>query len=128
MTADAGGYKRVHHFNKSCAKNNLLTVISATKVRDVLTNEITQTAVSEPVKGLRCLIVDDLIDGGRTFSELAKVLKLKGAITVDLYVTYGIFSYGVDSLKEYLDHIYCYQSWKHDLGDFVTCFNYLDEI
>ena len=33
----------------------------------------------------------DICDGGRTFIELAKVLKDNGAKRVTLYVTHGIF-------------------------------------
>lgn len=42
-----------------------------------------------------CLIVDDICDGGRTFLELAKVLRERGASKVYLYVTHGILTNGV---------------------------------
>lgn len=43
------------------------------------------------------LIVDDICDGGATFIELAKVLK-PVAETIELYVTHGIFSKGLQPL------------------------------
>lgn len=44
------------------------------------------------------LIVDDLTDGGKTFTEAAKLLKSFGAKTVGLYTTHGIYSKGINVL------------------------------
>lgn len=49
---------------------------------------------SAGVSGQTCLIVDDLCDGGATFSGIAAVLQRRGAAAVDLFVTHGIFSKG----------------------------------
>lgn len=46
------------------------------------------------------LIVDDICDGGRTFIEVAKKLYAAGATTVHLYVSHGIFSRGLEPLRE----------------------------
>lgn len=46
------------------------------------------------VDGKHCLIVDDICDGGGTFAGLADVLRARGARSVALYVTHGIFSKG----------------------------------
>jgi ribose-phosphate pyrophosphokinase len=71
-------------------------LITANKVRNTQTGNITSTQVDcENLEGKNCLIVDDICDGGRTFVELAKVLKAKGAGYIDLYVTHGIFSQGL---------------------------------
>ena len=40
------------------------------------------------IEGKRILIVDDIVMGGRTFVEAAKVLREMGASQVDLYVTH----------------------------------------
>lgn len=51
----------------------------------------------KPLTGKRVLIIDDICDGGRTFIELAKILKFQlGASEVELYVTHGIFSKGFE--------------------------------
>lgn len=42
------------------------------------------------VKDMNCLIVDDICDGGGTFSGTAKVLKEAGAKKVFLYVTHNV--------------------------------------
>ena len=66
--------------------------------------------------GRNCLIVDDICDGGGTFIPLAKKLKNAGAKTVTLYVTHGIFSKGLDPLKEHIDYLAPFQI----IGNYVT--------
>lgn len=44
------------------------------------------------------LIVDDICDGGGTFVGLAKELRKAGAKRVNLFVTHGIFSKGLEAL------------------------------
>jgi ribose-phosphate pyrophosphokinase len=46
------------------------------------------------------LIVDDICDGGRTFIEAAKLLYSKGAFRVCLFTTHGIYSKGVQVLRD----------------------------
>jgi ribose-phosphate pyrophosphokinase len=62
----------------------------------------------------RFLIVDDICDGGRTFTELAKVLKKWTDMPVDLYVTHGIFSKGMSVFDGLIDNIYCANPWFED--------------
>jgi ribose-phosphate pyrophosphokinase len=61
---------------------------------------------SEHVRDHNFLIVDDICDGGRTFIELAKVLRPLTNGSIFLYVTHGIFSQGLDVFKGVIDHIY----------------------
>jgi ribose-phosphate pyrophosphokinase len=88
------------------------------KVRDPDTGEILGTLVfaqdddgnanhlipgrpnSSHIKGKPILIVDDICDGGRTFIELAKVLREYGPSQITLYVTHGIFSKGFNVFKD----------------------------
>ena len=46
------------------------------------------------------LIIDDICDGGMTFKLTAERLKELGAKEVHLYVTHGIFSKGLETLRE----------------------------
>jgi ribose-phosphate pyrophosphokinase len=84
--------------------------IQADKFRDLKTGKILATRVhceEKEIAGQDVTIWDDICDGGRTFIELAKVLKEKGAKHVYLYVTHGIFSKGYEPLLESgIDHIY----------------------
>lgn len=61
----------------------------------------------------KVLIVDDICDGGRTFTGAAKILKELGAKSVDLYVTHAILSMGIHVLTTGgIDHIYTTDSFK----------------
>ncbi|MCP4521015.1 MAG: ribose-phosphate pyrophosphokinase [Cytophagales bacterium] len=115
VSPDAGANKKVltlaKHINSTQYphdKNNLAKcdVVRADKNRDLATGEILETIVyADSLEGKDCLIVDDICDGGRTFIELAKVLKEKGARNVILFVTHGIFSKGYDVVLEHVDQI-----------------------
>ena len=70
-------------------------LVHAEKTRDTNTGAITGTLVhSDHIGARNFLIVDDICDGGRTFIELAKVLRPLTDGQVKLYVTHGIFSQG----------------------------------
>lgn len=83
-------------------------LLTASKIRDVRTGEIRGTSIDTTgiATGWSALIVDDICDGGRTFIELAKVLRDKGAREVRLYVTHGIFSKGISVFDGLIDAIY----------------------
>lgn len=46
------------------------------------------------------LIVDDICDGGSTFVHLAAALKSNGADEINMYVSHGLFSKGIQILKD----------------------------
>lgn len=71
------------------------------KVRDQSTGYISHFEISQADPRERdVLIIDDICDGGMTFKILAKSLLDAGAESVHLYVTHGIFSKGLDTLRE----------------------------
>lgn len=76
------------------------TVIQGEKNRNSKDGSIVGISVKDKngndpdLPGAKVLIVDDICDGGRTFIELAKVLRGHGAKEIVLYVTHGIFSKG----------------------------------
>lgn len=86
-------------------------VTSCSKERDEVTGKLSGFKVNNPgdVYGKRCLIVDDICDGGGTFIGLAKVLRAAGATSVNLFVTHGIFSKGRD--LEGIDKVYSTDSF-----------------
>lgn len=109
ISPDAGAYKKV---SKLMLDDQRIAI--GVKNRDNL-GKITSTNVFSPVpiKGT-CVIVDDICDGGRTFIELAKVLKRKGAEKVILFVTHGIFSQGIEPLLNAdIDVINTTNSFEH---------------
>jgi len=117
VSPDAGATKKIG----AIARAMTCSVVEASKVRDTKTGHIVSTKVPDNVTNHNCLIVDDICDGGRTFIELAKVLRAQGAKTVSLCVTHGIFSKGLSPLKEHLDHIYTTDSiCTIEPDDFLT--------
>jgi ribose-phosphate pyrophosphokinase len=80
-----------------------LPAVNCKKVRDqstgaILSIELETNGLS--VVGKNLLIIDDIIDGGRTFMETAKLLKSSGAAKVSLYGTHALCSKGVDILHD----------------------------
>lgn len=110
ISPDAGSLKKIY---KAATALGIFDVVKADKVRNTITGEIKSTEVYvDTLKGKSCLIVDDICDGGRTFIELAKVLKAKGAEKVGLYVTHGIFSKGLAVLRDSgIDEVYTTDTW-----------------
>ena len=49
------------------------------------------------VEGMRCIMVDDIVDSGGTLCNAAQALIDKGAVSVDAYVTHGVLSGGAVS-------------------------------
>ena len=70
------------------------------KVRNQLTGQITSYQVEGHAAGKRILIIDDICDGGATFVLLAQELLRLGAVSVDLFVTHGLFSKGLKPLHQ----------------------------
>jgi ribose-phosphate pyrophosphokinase len=113
VSPDAGALKKIFSTAKSIGYKD--KVIVAEKVRDLPTGKIIHTHV--PLEGTNStdnfVIIDDICDGGRTFTEIAKTIKshvwsgdeyFKGKIY--LIVTHGIFSAGFTELRNYFDGIY----------------------
>lgn len=104
VSPDAGSLKKIYESSKYLD----MPVIRADKTRDTKIGTITGVVVySEPVGDRDFLIVDDICDGGRTFLELARVLRPLTTGKIRLYVTHGIFSQGLDVFEGIIDEIYC---------------------
>jgi ribose-phosphate pyrophosphokinase len=105
IAPDKGAVDRASEVQESLG---LSETVYATKVRNPDNGEILRTEVPEEVnyRGKNLLIVDDICDGGRTFIELAKVLKKYEPSRIDLYVTHGIFSKGFEVFNSLIDYFY----------------------
>jgi ribose-phosphate pyrophosphokinase len=101
VSPDAGALKKVYHVAESL---ELEDIVIASKHRDVKTGKITHTEVPGLEKydeNHKFVIVDDICDGGRTFTELAKAIRKHNALSeIYLIVTHGIFSAGMAPLNE----------------------------
>lgn len=98
IAPDAGAEKKIYSGARALGVELTFT---ASKVRDLQTGKILRTEFPDvELHGSNVLIVDDICDGGMTFIKLAEVLQFKGAEHIALFVTHGIFSKGLDVLKD----------------------------
>ena len=110
ISPDAGASKKTIKIAETF--NGEPEVIQAQKMRNLKTGEIIKTEILGDVEGKKVLIADDICDGGRTFIELAKVLRSKGAVEVSLFITHGIFSKGLEVFEGLIDAIYTTDSFR----------------
>lgn len=112
VSPDAGALKKVYDVAENIGYRG--EIVIASKHRDVKTGKITHTDVPLVEDDLNkdFFILDDICDGGRTFIEIAKALREKGATgKIFLVVTHGIFSAGLKPLNEHFDGIYTTNSY-----------------
>jgi ribose-phosphate pyrophosphokinase len=112
ISPDAGALKKVYDVAEAIGYSH--DIIIASKHRDVATGKITHTDVPLKTDDLDkdFFILDDIIDGGRTFIEIAKALREKNATgKIFLVATHGIFSAGLKPLNEHFDGIYTTNSY-----------------
>lgn len=109
---DAGALKKIYKVASIIGYEGDIAV--GQKHRNTATGQITGTSFSgADVNGKTVIIVDDICDGGATFTHLGTVLKEAGAAKVILYVTLGIFSKGIDDVFEgSVDEIYTPFPWR----------------
>ncbi len=89
-------------------------VLRFSKSRDVSTGAISCASndIGRYKDKQHFIIVDDLCDGGGTFTAIAKEIKaLSPQAKVYLVVTHAIFSKGVQPFEGLIDHIYCTNSF-----------------
>lgn len=88
-------------------------VYQADKTRDVATGALTGFVWPEEAQTGRFLIVDDICDGGGTFLGLLD--ESPHYCQVDLYVTHGLFTKGVEALTGAFGNVYTrflYGAWE----------------
>lgn len=109
LAPDAGSFKRLSKVIKE------VPLIYATKQRDTKTGALSNVEIHAGNVDLTektILVVDDICDGGGTFLLLADALHKAGIDNdLELYVTHGIFSKGVDVLAKSYCPIYTTNSF-----------------
>lgn len=112
IAPDAGAGARAKDFASALH----LPVFTAEKTRDFATGRVTGYKLPElPLRpdgdAGHFLVVDDICDGGATFNMLADAAP--EGVDLDLWVSHGIFSKGVNALSEKYETIYTTDSWHH---------------
>lgn len=113
VSPDAGAYKKIFDVAKFFKIPNIVT---ANKVRDVITGQIVKTEVPITVydAGKTFVIIDDIGDGFGTFIQIAKAIKDSvkdshvdiGPTKIYLIVTHSIQEKGIINALEYFDMIF----------------------
>lgn len=124
ISPDAGAYKATYEIAEALG---LSDVVMAEKVRDIKTGEILRTRIHdhEKLKDKHVLVIDDLCDGGRTFTEIAIAIK-KQSITMqsfNLYITHGLFTKGPELLLEHFNSVYAYYDHRRNEPRNLVIFN-----
>lgn len=128
LIPDAGATKRMFSYYFPDVEINVrFNFVQCLKKRDTQTGKLSGFQVIGPIAEKKCLIVDDICDGGGTFIGLAKELSNKSAPflkpkKLGLYVTHGIFSRGVDELKLWFDDIHTTDSIRDKQPDGINIF------
>lgn len=121
VSPDAGAAKKaekVAKFFHSCGTGistpGIPDIIYFKKQRDMKTGELSGCSCDPyDLKGMPCMVIDDMCDGGRTFIPIAEKLKDMGAGDIHLAVTHGIFSAGFRTLLEHFKTITTTNSWAN---------------
>jgi ribose-phosphate pyrophosphokinase len=110
---DAGAYKKIGKLADQLGYDK--QVISCGKVRDP--NPLNKGKIlgmdvpKVDLLGKDVYIIDDIVEGGRTFITLAKELRKQNVGKVYLIVSHGVFSQGDEEMKQYLDGVFTTDSF-----------------
>jgi ribose-phosphate pyrophosphokinase len=95
---DEGAAKKAQQYQNAGYNGDFITMKKFRSGGMVVYGEFTRN-----IAGKKCLVVDDICDGGATFVSMAHKIYETHKYpdlphTLDLYVTHGIFSRGIDNL------------------------------
>jgi ribose-phosphate pyrophosphokinase len=130
VSPDAGALKKIYDIAKTFRIKN---VVTAGKVRDIVTGNIVKTELPQMnLDGIEQIVIfDDICDGGRTFIELAKVIREQTEKPIYLVVTHGIFSAGLLELSKHFNGVYSTNSVKdinvEEYSDFTVNKDFLKQ-
>lgn len=119
ISPDAGANKKIFEL---AAFLGGVPVVRADKIRDVRDGKIIASEVfADSLQGATCVIIDDICAGGRTFIELAKKLKEKGAEKIVLLVSHYEGTANEDALRQSgIGKVYCTDSLAVNGSEFVS--------
>lgn len=110
VSPDGGSLKKIYGVAEAIQFDG--EIIVCNKHRDIKTGKILSTEVPISDNSLvfgngktkDYIIIDDICDGGRTFTEIAKILRQKGVTgKIILIITHAIFSAGLQVIADGLD-------------------------
>ena len=107
LSPDAGGVDRAKAFAQRLGSKYPIAFIYKRRTKEGVggTRELEEMRLVGEVSGNDVLIVDDIIDSGRTLCEASKLLKRKGAKALYCYGTHGLFTQGTKELCNHFELI-----------------------
>lgn len=126
LLPDAGALNRYAQFFHGA------TLITAGKLRHVETGALIGFDVPSVADYQRVLIVDDICDGGGTFTGIAHEIRKTNMHTrIGLYATHGIFSGNFMEVgRLHFEHVYTtnsFHDWQSD-RDWMTVYDAFEEL
>lgn len=114
VSPDAGAEKRATAVGLKLG----VPTLRAWKTRDIQTGDVKGFGIEAHglPAGSLVLVVDDICDGGATFTGLADAIDDVG-LKAHLWTTHGIYSRGTAELLKRYGHIYCSDSIDSNLND-----------
>lgn len=113
VSPDAGGAKRAEALIKRLTQHGIeATLVVGYKTRK-RANEVEKVEITGDVRRKNCLIIDDIIDTGRTLIATGCALKKKGAKKLFVYGTHGLFTEGTKKFSIF-DRIMTSDTLQHE--------------
>lgn len=112
IAPDAGAFMRAKQYRDRF--HPTASLIECSKTRDPHTGCLSNYHMERLTRPGRYVVVDDICDGGGTFNLLATAFNsdpLAAQCTLELFVSHGIFSRGVDMLSARYERITTTDSW-----------------
>ncbi len=88
VSSDFGGLKSASSFAQKCG----LPIANIEKRRDLTTGQVSALSLTGDVSGKCAVIFDDIVNGGSTAVEAAKILQKNGAARIIMCATHGLFA------------------------------------
>ena len=116
ISPDAGAEKKTHKLSEWLD----IPMLQASKVRDTETGALSGAEIPYDSRydQRNMVIVDDICDGGRTFINLADVIREQYNVeSLHLVVTHGIFSKGKQVLLDVFDSVQALNDFTMAIGE-----------
>ncbi len=100
VAPDHGANKRAHELSDALNLKNEVVILTKHRPR---ANQSEVLAISGDVNKKHCIIIDDIIDTGKTIYNAARICLDNGALAIHVGATHGVFSKGY---QKYLNNEY----------------------
>lgn len=123
VAPDQGATKKCEEFAKLVSAAGVITCV---KHRELKTGKITSLEVmGSPPFDADMVVLDDICDGGRTFTELANAIRHFEPERLDLAVTHGLFTKGAGVVTSVYDKVFTTNTYISDKTGCIVIDQYI---